>query len=122
MSATRELIENYIRSWNETDPRRRRALVERVCDEQVAYTDPLAQVRGWEGIDATIAAVQGMFPGHRFALAGTVDAHHDIARFQWRLDAPGADEPLVIGFDVVELHAGRMRRISGFLDRVPQAA
>jgi len=122
MSATRELIENYIRSWNETDPLRRRALIERVCDEHVAYTDPLAQVRGWEGIDATIAAAQGMFPGHRFALAGTVDVHHDIARFQWQLGAPGAGEPLVIGFDVVELDAGRLRRISGFLDKVPQAA
>ena len=122
MSAIRELIENYIRSWNETDPLRRRALIERVYAENVAYTDPMAQVRGWEGIDATIAAVQGMFPGHRFALAGEVDAHHDLARFRWQLIAPGNDEPLVVGFDVAELDEGRVRRIHGFLDKVPQAA
>lgn len=122
MSATRELIENYIRSWNETDPLRRRVLIERVYAEHVSYTDPMAQVRGWEGIDATIAAVQEMFPGHRFALAGEVDAHHDLARFQWQLSAPGGDEPLVIGFDVAELDEGRVRRVHGFLDKVPQAA
>lgn len=122
MSAIRELIENYIRSWNETDPLRRRALIERVYAENVAYTDPMAQVGGWEGIDTTIAAVQGMFPGHRFALAGEVDAHHDLARFRWQLIAPGNDEPLVVGFDVAELDEGRVRRIHGFLDKVPQAA
>ena len=122
MTATRPLIDNYIRAWNETDPLRRRALIEDVYAEHAAYTDPMVQTQGWEGIDATIAAVQAMFPGHRFALAGNVDAHHDIARFQWHLSAPGATEPLVVGFDVAELDEGRIRRVHGFLDKVPMAA
>ena len=122
MTATRPLIDNYIRSWNETDPLRRRVLIEDVYAEHAAYTDPMVQAHGWEGIDATIAAVQAMFPGHRFTLAGGVDAHHDIARFQWHLSAPGAAEPLVVGFDVAELHEGRIRRVHGFLDKVPMAA
>ena len=122
MSATHELIANYLRSWNETDPLRRRVLIEEVYAEHVTYTDPMAQAQGWEGIDATIAAVQDMFPGHRFSLAGSVDAHHDLARFQWQLTAPGAAEALVIGFDVAELDDGRIRRVHGFLDRVPIAA
>lgn len=33
MNATRDLIANYIRSWNETDPLRRRALIEDVHAE-----------------------------------------------------------------------------------------
>ncbi|MGN2247646.1 nuclear transport factor 2 family protein [Frateuria sp. GZRR35] len=122
MNATRELIANYIRTWNEADPLRRRALIEDVYAEHATYTDPLAQARGWEAIDTTIDAVQGMFPGHVFTLAGEVDAHHDVARFQWHLAAPGADEPLVIGFDVAELDEGRIRRVHGFLDKVPMAA
>lgn len=122
MNATRELIANYLRAWNETDPLRRRALVEEVYAEHAVYTDPLAQARGWEAIDTTIDAVQGMFPGHIFTLAGEVDAHHDVARFHWHLAAPGADEPLVIGFDVAELDEGRIRRVHGFLDKVPMAA
>ena len=122
MTATRQLIENYLKGWNETDPLRRRALIEDVYAEHAAYVDPMIEARGWEAIDATIAAVQNMFPGHEFRLAGEVDAHHDIARFHWHLAEPGADEPLVIGFDVAVLDAGRIRQVHGFLDKVPVAA
>lgn len=122
MSATAQLIDNYLRTWNETDPLRRRVLIEEVYTEHAAYTDPMAQAQGWDAIDATVAAVQGMFPGHHFRIAGNVDAHHDLARFQWHLVAPGAAEPLVIGFDVAELDGGRIRRVHGFLDKVPMAA
>ncbi|HET6807326.1 MAG TPA: nuclear transport factor 2 family protein [Frateuria sp.] len=122
MNATRDLVANYIRSWNEADPRRRRALIENVYAEHAVYTDPLAQARGRDAIDATVEAVQGMFPGHVFTLAGEVDAHHDLVRFHWHLTAAGADEPLVIGFDVAELDQGRIHRVHGFLDKVPMAA
>ena len=116
------LAERYIASWNETDALRRRSLVEDVYNEHARYTDPVVDASGWPAIEATIVAVQGMFPGHRFSLAGPVDAHHDTLRFHWHLAAPGADEPLVIGFDVASLEDGRIRQVFGFLDKVPQAA
>ena len=122
MTATRQLVERYLQGWNETDPLRRRALIEDVYAEHAAYVDPMVEARGREAIDATIAAVQGMFPGHVFTLAGEVDAHHDIARFHWHLAKPGADEPLVIGFDIAVLDAGRIRQVHGFLDKVPAGA
>ncbi len=122
MTATRQLVERYLQGWNETDPLRRRALIEDIYAEYAAYVDPMVEARGKEAIDATIAAVQGVFPGHVFTLAGEVDAHHDIARFQWHLAKPGEDEPLVIGFDVVVLDAGRIGQVHGFLDKVPVAA
>lgn len=122
MSATQSLIERYIRGWNETDPLRRRALIEETYAEHAAYTDPMVDARGWQAIDATIASVQAIFPGHTFRLAGKVDAHHDIARFHWHLVAPGMSEPLVIGFDVAVLDNGRIRQVHGFLDKVPMAA
>ncbi|EIM02367.1 polyketide cyclase [Rhodanobacter thiooxydans] len=122
MTATRQLIEKYLQGWNETDPLRRRTLIEDVYAEHAAYVDPMVEARGWEAIDATIAAVQNMFPGHLFRLAGEVDAHHDIARFHWHLAEPGAADPLVIGFDVVVLDYGRIRQVHGFLDKVPMAA
>ena len=122
MSATRQLIDNYLRTWNETDAPRRRALIEKVYSERATYTDPMTQACGREAIDATVAAVQAMFPGHVFSLAGEVDAHHDLVRFQWNLGTPGAAEPLVVGFDVVELDNGRIDRVHGFLDKVPVAA
>ena len=75
----------------------------------------MAVAAGRDQIDATIAAVQGQFPGLVFTLAGPVDAHHDIARFSWHL----GDE-LVVGFDVLVLDAdGRIANVYGFLDKVP---
>lgn len=121
-NATEQLAAGYIATWNETDPLRRRALIEDIFAEHASYIDPMVESRGWEAIDATIGAVQGMFPQHRFALASTVDAHHDTMRFTWHLSAPDADEPLVIGFDVAAVENGRIRHVYGFLDKVPVMA
>jgi hypothetical protein len=75
----------------------------------------MAVAEGRDQIDATIAAVQGQFPGLAFTLAGPVDAHHDTARFTWSL----GDE-LAIGFDVLVLDAdGQIANVYGFLDKVP---
>ena len=117
-----QLVAGYIACWNETDPLRRRNLIEDIFAEHATYIDPMVESKGWEAIDATIAAVQGMFPQHRFVLAGTVDAHHDTMRFGWQLSAPDADEPLVIGFDVAILEKGRICHVYGFLDKVPVLA
>ncbi|MFG2054455.1 nuclear transport factor 2 family protein [Micromonospora sp. NPDC048930] len=113
-----KVIDRYLESWNETDPTRRRALIDEVWAEHGRYTDPLAVAEGRDAIDATIAAVQAQFPGLRFS-AGPVDAHHDIARFTWTLGTDDS-EPLVVGFDVAVLtEDGRIAAIHGFLDKVP---
>ncbi|WP_043628401.1 nuclear transport factor 2 family protein [Nonomuraea candida] len=121
MSDVKELVERYLAAWNETDAQARRNLVAQVFAENATYTDPMAAVRGRDSLDATIAAVQQQFAGLRFSLGGSVDAHHDIARFTWHLGAEGA-EPLVIGFDVVVIDDGLISQVLGFLDRVPAAA
>jgi len=73
---------------------------------------------GHEGIDALIAGAQQHFPGHRFVLAGTPDAHHDVLRFGWTLHGPNG-AAVVRGLDVAQVAAdGRLARVTGFLDRV----
>jgi hypothetical protein len=119
MNNANSLVERYIQSWNETDPVRRRALLENTFAEHAGYTDPMMVVQGLDAIDATISSVQKMFPGHVFTVAGEVDAHHDTLRFQWHLAEPGADEPLVIGFDVAKVDGDRIGQVFGFLDKVP---
>src|ERR1700744_6706717 len=71
-----DIIERYLDCWNETGAEARRKLIEQVWAPDASYTDPLAEVTGRAAIDATIAAVQGQFPGFVFALAGPVGAHH----------------------------------------------
>jgi len=113
------LAERYMQAWNEADPGARRALVDEVFTGDARYTDPLADVRGTEAIDALLAEAQQRFGGLRFRVSGPVDAHHDIARFRWHL-GPDGGEPIVVGFDVIEVDGdGRIARVAGFLDKVP---
>jgi hypothetical protein len=119
VSNVNELVQRYIATWNETDAARRRAAIEALYTRECAYTDPLAAVSGAEGIDAFIAGVQKHYPGVVFKLAGKVDAHHDQARFTWYAGAPGAAEPVAIGFDVAVFEDGRIRQVYGFLDKSP---
>jgi hypothetical protein len=114
-----ELIDRYLATWNETDPVKRRALIDEVFSPEASYLDPMAQARGREEIDATIGAVQAQFPGWVFTGAGPVDAHHQQARFTWALGPAGGD-PVVVGFDVAVADGdGRLSTVYGFLDRVP---
>ena len=114
-----DVITRYLACWNETDPAARRTLIEETWAEDASYIDPLAEARGRDAIDATIAAAQGQFAGYVFTLAGPVDAHHRQARFTWGLGPQGA-EPLVLGFDVaVTDDDNKIRTVLGFLDKVP---
>lgn len=121
MSDASTTVARYLDMWNEAGPAERRALIEEVCAPDVRYVDPLAAVTGADGIDGLIGAVQQQFPGLRFTPGGDVDAHHEQARFTWHLGRPG-EEPVVIGFDVVQFTAdGRIATVLGFLDKVPSA-
>jgi len=112
------VVARYLQAWNEKDPAARRAIIDEVWAVDGHYTDPMADLVGQDALDAVIAAVQGQFPGFVFTL-GSVDAHHDLARFTWNL-GPEGEEALVVGFDVARLDgAGRIQSIQGFLDKVP---
>ena len=113
------IAHRYLDVWNETDPAKRRTRVEELFAGDATYTDPLGEVTGHAGVDGFIAGAQQQFAGLRFSLGGTVDGHHDIARFQWYLGPEGAAEPLAIGFDVIKIDDGKISQVQGFLDKVP---
>src|ERR1700733_7603158 len=96
-----DLVASYLETWNETDAAARRKAIDGLWAPDGVYSDPMAVAAGRDQIDATIAGVQGQFPGLAFTLAGPVDAHHNTARFTWNL----GDE-LVTGFDVLVLDNG----------------
>jgi hypothetical protein len=122
MTDPTDLIDRYIAIWNETDAERRRALIARTWTQDARYVDPLMQGEGPAGIDAMVAGVQQRFPGHRFRRISPVDAHNRHVRFAWHL-APEAGPALAAGVDFgVIAPDGRLASITGFLDRVPEAA
>jgi len=113
----------YFEAWNATEPEALRKAVAAAWTADGGYTDPLADVRGHEGVTAVITAAHEQFPGFVFRPLGTVDGHHDTARFGWELVSEADGSAPVAGFDVVTLDAeGRIRQVLGFLDRVPAGA
>jgi hypothetical protein len=116
-------VDRYFAAWNAAGPRQVAEAVAAAWTEDGSYTDPLAEVSGHEGIAAVIAAVHEQFPGFEFRPAGAADGHHDVVRFGWELVSPADGSAPVAGFDVVTLaEDGRIRSVSGFLDRVPAVA
>ena len=111
----------YIAAWNETDPQRRMHLLREHWAEDARYADPLMQGDGLAQIDALIAGVHAQFAGFRFARIGTPDGHGEHVRFSWALGPAGVEAPIE-GTDVLQVRAGRIRSVIGFLDKVPAAA
>ncbi|HEV7317957.1 MAG TPA: nuclear transport factor 2 family protein [Ensifer sp.] len=112
------IAEAYVAAWNASDVASRAALIEKVFSANVSYRDPIMQGDGHAGIDGLIAGVQGQFPGFRFTLKGDADGFADTIRFSWALGPEGV--PSVIeGTDVCEIESGRLKSVTGFLDKVP---
>lgn len=108
----------YIAAWNETDPARRRALIEKTFTGDVSYVDPVMAGDGHDGVDGLIAGVHQRFPGFRFTLLDGANGYGDHLRFSWELGPEGADAPIQ-GSDVMIMENGRIVKVIGFLDRVP---
>ncbi|MGH3311057.1 MAG: nuclear transport factor 2 family protein [Streptomyces sp.] len=112
-------VTRYFEAWNAPDPAHREKAVAAAWTEDASYTDPLAEVRGHDQLAALITGAREQFPGFAFELTGTVDGHHDTARFSWELRGADGAAP-VAGSDVLTLAGdGRIRSVFGFLDRVP---
>jgi hypothetical protein len=120
MQHAQTLVTQYLEAFNETDPERRRELLDASYTPDCTYTDPHVDLEGTEQIDAFIAQTQERFPGFTFTLGGPVDAHHDQARFQWHA-GPDDTPDTYVGFDVIVAEDGRIRNVYGFMDAAPAA-
>ncbi|MGW3106932.1 nuclear transport factor 2 family protein [Streptomyces sp. NPDC001100] len=116
-------VARYFEAWNADAPEALAKAVAAAWSVEGTYTDPLAAVTGHTEIAGLIAGAHAQFPGFAFRPVGTVDGHHDTARFSWELVSEADGSAPVAGFDVITLDAdGRIRSVLGFLDRVPAGA
>lgn len=119
MSDNTSTIDTYLEAYGEPDAARRRELIEQAWAEDGTLADPPMDAAGHDGIDAMFAAVQGMFPGHRFRRTTGIDEHHASARYGWELVAPDGSVA-VSGIDIASFdRAGRLARVTGFFGDPP---
>ncbi|MFD5103625.1 nuclear transport factor 2 family protein [Streptomyces albidochromogenes] len=117
-----ETVTRYLEAWNADGAEARAKAVAAVWTPDGTYTDPLSDAAGHEAIAAVITGTHEQFPGFVFRLAGSVDGHHDIARFSWELVNEADGSAPVAGSDVITLDGeGRIRAVFGFFDRLPTA-
>ncbi|WP_326768565.1 nuclear transport factor 2 family protein [Streptomyces sp. NBC_01591] len=122
MTAYDDAVQRYFAAWNATTAEELVKAVAAAFTESATYTDPLAHVRGHEGLATAISGAHQQFPGSVFQLTGTPDGHHDIVRFSWDLVSTADGSAPAAGSDVITLaDDGRIASVSGFLDRVPGA-
>jgi hypothetical protein len=113
-----EVVDAYFAMWNETDPARRRATIERAWAPEASYVDPMFEAQGADGLDTLVAGVHQQYPGHRFRLTEAVDAHHDRVRWGWEFAPPDGGAPVAAGVDFAVLAPdGRLREVTGFFAR-----
>ena len=121
-TALETVVDAYLATWNETDAARRAALIEQSLGADLWYRDPMLEADGLAAYDAMMAAVQTQFPDLVMRRTSPVDAHRDVARFNWALGAPG-EAPVFAGLDVAKTDAdGKLHRIIGFAGETIPAA
>ncbi len=107
-------IDTYLSAWNETDAVKRAELVAQSIGVDLWYRDPLLEADDRDAFTAMIGAVQQQLPGHVMTRTSEIDAHHDVARFNWALGIPG-EAPTYAGVDLVKFDgAGKLHRVVGF--------
>ena len=118
MTDLNTIAQNYITAWNESDATRRKALLEAAFTKDVSYRDPVMQGDGRDGIATLIDGVQQRFAGFQFSLKGEPDGFGDRIRFSWNLGPEGV-ESVIEGTDIGVIEDGRLKSVTGFLDKVP---
>jgi hypothetical protein len=112
-------VDAHLAAYANPDAASRMAAIRDLWSQEGRLVDPPMEARGHAGISDLAATLLSQFPGHRFERSTAVDAHHDFARYGWRLlDTSGA--AVLEGVDFVQFDVdGRIGRIVGFFGSQP---
>jgi hypothetical protein len=114
-----EVLQHYLRMWNEPAPKQIRGHLDRCVDEECRWVDPLHQHTGRDALEANVREFRSTYPDAVLGLGSNIDGHNDLHRYEWVITVGG--ELLIRGFDSVTVDdAGMIARVDGFfgvLDR-----
>jgi hypothetical protein len=105
---------NLLDVFNERDPERRWAAVERTYAPDVRFLDPDEVVEGREALHAKAGRLLDQAPGFVFTAAGAVMVNHDMGHLAWNL-GPEGQPPVVRGLDIALVADGLIRSVYTYL-------
>ena len=107
------LADRFFAIWGETDAARRKADLEAVAVETLAFRDPYSCTDGLDDLNAHIAASQRFMPGVVLAREGEARHCQGVAIVDWAVKGPDGS-PRGKGSNVFELAPdGRIARVTG---------
>jgi hypothetical protein len=122
LSDTRELVDRYLRMWKEVDPAARQKAISELWADDASYVHPVISVCGHTDIGAMVKLARWYLTGYVLHVVGSIQAHHNVARFGWRaVRLEGRRESSVTGSTVlVAREDGRLQAAYVFVDTVGQ--
>jgi uncharacterized protein YndB with AHSA1/START domain len=107
------LADRFLAIWGETDPAKRRAALEEVAVETLAFRDPYSCTDGLDDLNAHVAAAQRFMPGVLLERQGEARQCQGVAIVDWAVRGPDGN-PRAKGSNVLELAPdGRIARVTG---------
>ncbi len=72
-------------AWAAGGTEQRARILAEVCSPDVDYVNPLKGASGVQELAELISELTATYPGHLPVRTSGLDAHHDVARFEWAL-------------------------------------
>ena len=106
-------LDHMLAAWNEQDPDKVRAHLDKALAHDIEFIDPSIETHGIDEFEANVHEVHRQLPGAVYERTSAVDSHHHLHRYSWAIARDG--EVLLPGFDVSELNDdGMVSRVLGF--------
>lgn len=107
MEPVESLVAAHLDTWNApAGPERARAIAG-VYSADVFVGEPQAALRGHDGMEHAIAALQSQLPGTTITRSGPIQVAQDLVTYGWTLGAPGGPT-LATGRDVLLVRDGEV--------------
>jgi hypothetical protein len=113
------LLQRNLDVFAESDPVRRRALIDEYYTEDCVFHDPMNGVyRGRDEIDRVAGTIKAMHPDFQYQPLVEPDVSGDGGRIRW-VEGPPGQAPAVAGTDFIIVRDGRIAAIYLFFDKLP---
>jgi nuclear transport factor 2 (NTF2) superfamily protein len=124
MTSIENQINNWVSSWNESDPAKREAAIETSWSPDGVYRNATSEFQGHDGIAQAVTAAYDAFVANGFIFTvANVDTNHDVVRYTWEMRRAEGGAPDSIGTHIAILGSdGRCLSDHQFIDKAPPAS
>ena len=112
------LLRNLHDVFGEIDPKRRRATIEEIFQEDAVFYEPRGAYRGWDEIDRIAGVIKAMHPDFKYQLIAPPEEVGNGGRVRWVEGSPGKPAEIA-GTDFIIARDGKIAAVYLFFDELP---